>query len=219
MKAILFDWDGTLVDTLDGFYRANRAVMAAFDLPFDEAIYRRHYTPDWRVMYGRLGIPPDRLHEANELWHRSFDRRSDVVALPGARDALARLRAAGLRTGLVTASPRDLVEPQLARLEMIGLLDAGVFGDDLPVHKPDPAPLRRALTDLGLAEHAAEAVYVGDAPDDMRMAVAAGARAVGVVSILGDADDLRAAGASVVAPSVAAWVDRVLGPAPPPTGT
>jgi len=46
MRAILFDWDGTLVDSLGAFQHANAAVMAAFRLPWDEAIYRRHYVPD-----------------------------------------------------------------------------------------------------------------------------------------------------------------------------
>jgi len=55
------------------------------------------------------------------------------------------------------------------------------------------------------------AIYVGDAPDDMRMARAVGARSVGIVSTLGTAADLRAAGAGEVAPSVADWVDGFLG--------
>ena len=72
MQAILFDWDGTLVDSLGAFHRANSAVMASFGLPFDEVVYRRNYAPDWRLMYTRLGVPDDRLDEANELWHATF---------------------------------------------------------------------------------------------------------------------------------------------------
>ena len=48
MKAILFDWDGTLADTLGAIYQANVEVMAALGLPFDPAVYRRHFAPDWR---------------------------------------------------------------------------------------------------------------------------------------------------------------------------
>ena len=61
MQAVLFDWDGTLVDTLGVLYRANVAVSGAFELPFDETLYRRHYAPDWREMYRRLGIPDELL--------------------------------------------------------------------------------------------------------------------------------------------------------------
>lgn len=216
MDAIVFDWDGTLADTLGGLYRANVAVMEAFGLPFDRDVYRRHYAPDWRVMYGRLGIPDHRLDEANELWHRAFDGADPALVFAGVRDGLVRLCAAGYDLGLVTAGVRNVVAPQLERLELAALLPVAVFGDDLPVHKPDPAPLRRALEQLGLADRPEAAAYVGDAPDDMRMAVTVGARAVGIASLLGHPDELRAAGAHEVADSVVSWIDTVLARDPRP---
>ena len=84
MEAILFDWDGTLVDSLGMFHRANASVMEAFGLPFDVVRYRRHYTADWREMYRRLGVPDDRLDEANSLWQTTFGDDGDrVIAVPG----------------------------------------------------------------------------------------------------------------------------------------
>ena len=205
MEAILFDWDGTLVDSLGAFHRANARVMDAFGLPFDEIVYRRHYVPDWRLMYLRLGIPGDRLEEANELWHTTFASGTDVVAFDGVAEALRALRDDGADLGIVTAGDRSIVVPQLERTGLVELLPIRVFGDDLAVHKPDPAPLRRALEMLGLEDRPDAVAYVGDAPTDMRMAVAACCRAVGVMSVLGDPDELRAAGAEEIAPSVAAW--------------
>lgn len=207
MRAILFDWDGTLVDSLGAFQHANAAVMAAFGLPWDEGIYRRHYVPDWRLMYLNLGVPRDRLDEANELWHTTFAGAEDVIAFEGVAGALARLDSAGCGLGIVTAGDRVIVEPQLARTGLGPLLPVRVFGDDLPVHKPDPAPLRRALELLDLVDAADEVAYVGDAPTDMRMARAVGVRAVGIASVVGDPDELREAGADEVAPTVAAWVE------------
>src|SRR5688572_20799034 len=107
MQAILFDWDGTLVDSLGAFHRANATVMASFGLPFDEVVYRRNYVPDWRLMYLRLGVPGDRLDEANEMWHATYAAGADVVAFDGVADALERLRTAGSRLGIVTAGHRD----------------------------------------------------------------------------------------------------------------
>ena len=207
MRAILFDWDGTLVDSLGAFQHANAAVMAAFGLPWDEAIYRRHYVPDWRLMYLNLGVPRDRLDEANELWHTTFAGAEDVIAFEGVAGALARLDAVGCGLGIVTAGDRVIVEPQLARTGLGTLLPIRVFGDDLAVHKPDPAPLRRALELLGLADATDEVAYVGDAPTDMRMARAVGVRAIGIASVVGDPDELREAGADEVASTVAAWVE------------
>jgi pyrophosphatase PpaX len=216
MRAILFDWDGTLVDSLGAFQHANATVMASFGLPWDEAIYRKHYAPDWRQMYTRLGVPPDRLDEANELWHTTFAQAEDVIAFEGVVDALRRLDETGCGLGIVTAGDRFIVEPQLERTGLGTLLPVRVFGDDLAVHKPDPAPLRRALDLLGLDAHPDEVAYVGDAPTDMRMARAVGVRAIGIASVVGDPEELRAAGADEVAPTVAAWVDALVGAAKAP---
>ena len=210
MQAILFDWDGTLVDSLGAFHRANATVMASFGLPFDEVLYRRHYVPDWRLMYRRLGVPGDRLDEANELWHATFATDGDdVIAFDGVAGALGRLRDAGKQLGIVTAGHRAIVVPQLERTGLAELLTTRVFGDDLAVHKPDPAPLRMALELLDLADRPDEVAYVGDAPTDMQMARAVGVRAVGITSVIGDPGELRAAGAAEVAPSVVAWVDDI----------
>jgi HAD superfamily hydrolase (TIGR01549 family) len=214
MRAILFDWDGTLVDSLGAFQHANATVMARFGLPWDEAIYRRNYVPDWRLMYLKLGVPGDRLDEANELWHATFAQAEDVVAFAGVPEALARLDQAGCSLGIVTAGDRVIVEPQLERTGLAGLLPVRVYGDDLPVHKPDPAPLRRALELLGLTAHPSDVAYVGDAPTDMRMARAVGVRAVGIASVVGDPDELIEAGADEVATTVAAWVDAAVAAQP-----
>ena len=86
-----------------------------------------------------------------------------------------------------------------------------VYGDDPFEPKPGPGGLRHALNALGMTGHAAEAAYVGDALDDMRMAVAAGARGIGIRTDLATGAELRAAGASEVAVSVSAWVGGLLG--------
>ena len=118
------------------------------------------------------------------------------LAFPGAEAALERLRDAGATLGIVTAGHREVVEPQLERTGLGRLLPVRVFGDDLPVHKPDPEPLRRALRLAGHGHRPERSIYVGDAPTDMQMAVAVGARAIGIESVLGDPDELRAAGAA-----------------------
>ncbi|HET7026160.1 MAG TPA: HAD family hydrolase [Candidatus Limnocylindrales bacterium] len=211
-SAVLFDWDGTLADSLALFFGANVAVMRELDVPFDEALYRRHYTADWRVAYRRLGVPEERLEEAAERWRRHFDDRViETRPLPGACEAVERLGAAGIAVGIVTAGDRRIVEPQLEAFGLAGIVSAAVYRDDLEATKPDPTPLLRALELLGLDGQPEKAAYLGDAPDDMRMARAVGCRAIGVRSMLADEADLRAAGAQEVTGSVAAWVAGLLG--------
>ena len=210
MEAILFDWDGTLIDTLGALYRANVEVMNALGLPFDEVRYRRHFAPDWRLMYRRLGVPEARLDEANDRWLAAYALGGGSQLFPGVAEGLARLAAHGYTLGLVTAGDRSVVEPQLARLGLATTFAATVFGDEVAAHKPDPGPLLAALGTLGMVDRVDEAAYLGDVPDDMRMARAVGVHAVGIVSALGEHADLIAAGADEVVGSAVEWVDAFL---------
>ena len=211
MDAIVFDWDGTLVDTLPAITRANATVLESYGLTFDPETYRAAYSPDWQEMYVRLGIDRSRMAEAGERWLAAY-----AVEMDGARpmlragEALERLAGAGLAMGLVTAGARSVVEEQLVSTGLGRYLPVRVCAGDLPVMKPHPAPLRKALAELGLAAVPERTAYVGDAQDDMRMARAVGARGVGIVSMLGTREDLLAAGASDVVNSVADWVDGFL---------
>lgn len=215
MKAVLFDWDGTLADSLGALFAANVAVMAAFGLPFDEDLYRRHFAPDWRLMYERLGVPPERLDEANALWTEAYAGGRETDLLPGVLEGLDRLSAAGLRLGLVTAGHREIVEPQLERLDLAARFEVAVFGTDTVEQKPDPRPLRQALAAMAASDRGpidpSDAVYVGDTAEDMAMAVAAGVHAVGIPSRIGSRDVLLEAGAETVVDSVGGWVDVFLG--------
>jgi phosphoglycolate phosphatase-like HAD superfamily hydrolase len=211
MAAIVFDWDGTLVDTLPAILRANIEVLREYRVPFDEARYRAAYTPDWRLMYRRLGVPEAAIEAAGTRWLELFRVTETVLApFPGVGVALGRLAAAGHRMGLVTAGHRWVVEEQLHAFELAELLPVRICGDDPVAPKPDPEPLRKALAELVPGGDPRAAIYVGDAPDDMRMARTTGARGIGIIGTLGDADDLAAAGAGEVWPSVVAWVATYL---------
>jgi len=218
MRAVVFDWDGTLVDTLPAILRANVEVLRHYGLTFDEARYRAAYTPDWRLMYRRLGLPEEALEEAGARWLELYAATGALAPFEGVGGALERLASAGHRLGIVTAGDRAVVEDQLERFELGRLIPIRVCGDDPLPPKPNPEPLRRALQELAAlgADHAPEeATYVGDAPDDMRMARTVGARAVGVEGLLATPDDLRAAGADEVHPSVTAWIAAHLTAGPP----
>ena len=209
VRAVVFDWDGTLVDTLPFMYAATELVMAEFGVAITWDAYRRHFTPDWRMLYRRFQLPEEIIESVGARWWSLYRGREEALLLPGAADALRRLARMGVALAVVTAGRRDSVEPQLERHGLAGLLVARVYGDDPFEPKPGPAGLLHALHTLGLADRAAETAYVGDALDDMRMAVAAGARGIGIRTDLATDVELRDAGASEVAGSVAAWVERL----------
>ena len=99
-------------------------------------------------------------------------------AMPWARRALRDLRRHGVKVGLVTASTRGVVEPNIERLNLAGVFQTAWYSDDVERSKPHPEALIRALDDLGVA--AADTVYVGDTIVDFEMTAAAGATFVAV---------------------------------------
>ena len=209
--AIVFDWDGTLCDSLSAIYEANRVVLEELGLPFDDDRYRAAYVPDWRLMYQRLGVPDDRLEAAGRRWLDLYVVAAEAGLLPGAKDALERLVGAGFVLGLVTAGDRDVVGGQLERFGIGHLITARVYGTDDVASKPHPEPLLRVLQELDRGDRLASARYVGDVPDDMRMARAVGALGIGIESAIGSREVLLEAGASAVYPLVADFVDELLG--------
>ncbi|MDQ7819943.1 MAG: HAD family hydrolase [Armatimonadota bacterium] len=198
-RAVLFDLDGTLLDSLDAHYRVYRRVCARMGVAFDEELYRRHYSPNWYLFYERLGLPRDRWAEADRLWLEHYAQET-VSPRPGADRALRALRAAGRAVGLVTSGDRSRVERDLIRAGWQGVFDVVVCGGDTAERKPHPAPLRRALARLGVAAEAA--AYVGDTLEDVLMGRQAGTVTVAVAGGFAAAEALAASGADVVLPDL-----------------
>jgi phosphoglycolate phosphatase-like HAD superfamily hydrolase len=139
-------------------------------------------------------------------------RNARPRALPGALPALRRLRRRGVRLGLVTASTRSVVEPNLRRLNIGDLFEAARFADDVANGKPHPEALIAALDEMGVAP--ADSVYIGDTVVDLQMASAAGAPFVAVGTTTRP-EAFRAAGADPVWAGIADWTDVLLGPRRP----
>ena len=213
MEAIVFDWDGTLCDSLPAIYEANRQVLEELGLPFDDERYRAAYVPDWRLMYQRLGVADHALDDAGRRWLDLYVEAAEAGLLPRVQESLERLVDAGFVLGLVTAGDRDVVGGQLERFGIGHLIPARVIGTDEIAAKPHPDPLLRVLRELDRAERIGTARYVGDVPDDMRMARAVGAIGIGIESSIGLRETMLEAGAAAVYPRVADFVDDLLGPA------
>jgi len=206
--AAIFDWDGTIVDTLPLIYRANVIVLGELGITMSRAWFRERYTPDWRRSYRELGIPEDLWDRTSSRWAEEMGRMRPK-ALPWARSGLRRLQRNGVRLGLVTASTRGVVEPNLARLNMAGLFETAWYADDVTRGKPHPEALLRALDQLGLA--AGDTVYIGDTTVDLEMARAAGAAFAAVGATTTEAS-FREAGADRVWRGVGEWTDDLLRP-------
>jgi pyrophosphatase PpaX len=168
----LFDFDGTLVDSvaliLDSFRHATATVLGS--VPDDSVLMAGVGTPLREQMQS---FAPDRVDELVEVYREhNVLRHADLLRpYPGVDAMLAGLRRRGCTLGIVTSKMRDAVELG-RRYVPLGDFDVVVTCDDTDRHKPDAAPVLHALAELRAP--AAGAVYVGDAPYDLRAGRAAG---------------------------------------------
>jgi HAD superfamily hydrolase (TIGR01509 family) len=209
LQAVLFDWDGTLVNTAEASYRCYEKLFGSYGIAFDRDAFRRTYSPNWHLTYSALGLAEDRWAEADARWLEHYCEE-EVVLIDGAREALLRVRRAGLRAGIVTSGDRVRVARELDDLAVASLFEVVVCAEDIVYRKPHPEALLLALDKLGVG--AAEAVYVGDSPEDVQMARAAGVLAVGIPGGFPNRDALAAARPEVLEGTLAGALDRVLGP-------
>jgi HAD superfamily hydrolase (TIGR01509 family) len=207
LRAVLFDWDGTLVNTAEASFRCYEKLFGSYGIAFDRDAFRRTYSPNWHLTYSALGLAEERWAEADQRWLGHYCEE-EVVLIEGAREALQRVRAAGLRAGLVTSGDRLRVSRELRDLGVADLFEALVCAEDTVRRKPHPEPLLLALERMRLGP--SDAVYVGDSPEDVQMAQAAGVRTVGIPGGFPNREALEASRPDVLAESLAGALDLVL---------
>ena len=177
LRAVLFDWDGTLLDSFHADANAYAGMFRSLGMRWAPESLLRHYSPDWHNVYRAMRLPVERWPEADRLW-RHFYRSERPLLQPGARQVVQML-AHRFRLGLVSGGSSLRVRSQIHRFGLGPFFEVSVFGDETPRRKPHPLQLQIALGKLGLDP--ACCIYVGDAPEDVRMARRAGVPVVGVV--------------------------------------
>lgn len=180
MTAILFDLDGTLLDTAPDLVGALNRLRIEDGLPaLDYARLRpaASHGSDALLRAGYGSTPAQPGHAGLRERYLAAYRRHlavDTVLFPGMAATLAALDARGIRWGVVTNKPAALTVPLLAALGLAERLCAVVCGDTLAVQKPDPAPLLHACRLAGLDP--AHCWYLGDAARDIEAGRRAGMR-------------------------------------------
>ena len=201
--AIVFDLDGTLVDTVDARIAGWEEVFAEDGIPVTREQLEPMIGMDGRRLAifaaASVGVHVDE-DDAAEIDRRAgalFDRHNrDPRPLSGARSALARLDAAGVTWAIATSSRAEQVTASLAALDL-ATSPRIVDGSSVANAKPEPDLLLKAAEELGVAP--AGCWYVGDSTWDMLAAVAAGMHPVAVLAGAAvDREALEEAGAAVV---------------------
>ncbi|WP_457597168.1 phosphoglycolate phosphatase [Hydrogenimonas sp.] len=189
-RAILFDLDGTLIDSVPDLAAALADTMRALGRePCDEARVREWVGNGARVLVKRAlcgGMEIDEsacagiFDDALATFMRAYEKRmcEKTRLYPEVATTLSRLREKGAKMAVVTNKPGPFVAPILRHLGIEGHFDLIVGGEDLPRKKPDPMPLLHACEKLGVQP--SEAVMVGDSRNDIEAAKRAGMPAVAV---------------------------------------
>jgi phosphoglycolate phosphatase len=207
LRAVLFDWDGTLVDSAERTFRCYRRVFGTYGIAFDHEIFERTYSPDWYRTYADVGLGREHWPEADARWIACYESESSRL-LPRAFASLERLDARGLSLGLVSSGDGARVRREIQGLGLERFFGAVVCGGETARRKPDPEPLLVALARLGLP--AAASAYVGDSPEDVAMARAAGSYTIGVPGGFPNRESLRASRPDLLAASLEEAVDALL---------
>lgn len=177
LRAVLFDWDGTLLNSFHADANAYVQMFRALGISWNLAKLTQHYSPDWHNVYRAAELPMERWTEADRLWRR-FYRLERPQLHTGARHVVQTL-AKRFRLGLVSSGSSLRVRSQVRALGLEPLFAVSIFGDKVPRRKPHPLQLQLAIHELGCDPGCC--IYIGDAPEDVRMARRAGVAVVGVL--------------------------------------
>jgi N-acetyl-D-muramate 6-phosphate phosphatase len=200
IRAVLFDLDGTLIDTAPDLGYALNLQRGRHGLaPLADSVIRPQASHGARgLLQIGFGLNPDDARfaamreEFLELYADNICRHSRPF--PGILDLLAELEARGLKWGVVTNKPARFTEPLMSILDLAERAACIVSGDTCPQPKPHPAPMIAAADLCGAAP--AQCLYLGDAERDIQAANAASMPAlVASWGYLDDADQPHTWGA------------------------
>jgi len=197
VKAVIFDMDGTLIDSVDLHARAWSEALSHFgkQVSFEEA----------RSQIGKGGdqllphfLSEDEVHRIGEqlkeyrsqLFKREY--MAKIRPFPGVRELFTAIRARGQKTALATSSPKDDLQVYKRLVNIEDLVDKEITADDVDKSKPHPDVYQVALDELSVAP--SKAIAIGDSPYDAEAARKAGIRPIGFRCGGFPEADLRAAG-------------------------
>jgi HAD superfamily hydrolase (TIGR01509 family) len=192
LRAVLFDMDGTLVETEQYWGEAMFELAVRLGGRMSDDARARTVGTSLRVsmgvLYADLGVThSEEQLQADARWVE--ERTGELMGAgvswrPGAADLLRDVRGAGLAVALVTTTPRRLADMVLRVIrDDLGAdpFDVTICGDEVPARKPDPAPYRQAMQALGVEP--AECVVVEDSEVGIAAGLAAGVAVLGVPAL------------------------------------
>lgn len=201
-NAVLFDLDGTLVDTAPDMVAVLQVMQASYDLEPIHYDIARAQVSNGAIGLLSIGFPQVEVGFGDDLHLEYLERYAELLCedscvFAGMDALLDQLDDAGCPWGVVTNKPESLTNPLLDALGLAERSACIVSGDSLRVRKPDPAPLLLACDIAGVDAY--RSIYVGDAARDIEAGLRAGMATIAAgYGYITEDDDPREWGADII---------------------
>lgn len=170
ITTILFDWDGTLAETLEVWLQTFKESYASVGLNLEDKQIGSQFG-NWSA-HIELGVKPEDEDVYKQHLEVAYERLDAVQLYDGALAVLTALKEQGYKIGLVSTSNRRMINAALANNRLENIFDLTLAAEDTVKHKPDPEPLFTAIARLGST--VSETIFVGDSDKDTGSATNAG---------------------------------------------
>jgi phosphoglycolate phosphatase len=219
VEAVLFDLDGTLIDSAPIYYQIIDIVFERLGVPpvsrktLQEAMDDGDFDWDYVLPDPMKSRKEELIAEARKIIDDIAPPmfRRQIKLIPGAAEICKKIAAQGMKIGLVTSTPTDYISVKLTPLREAGvenLLQVIITADDVVNKKPHAEPLIKGSKDLSVAiEHC---VYVGDTRVDIRAGNAAGMKTVGVLTGFDDFKALKREKPDAIIDSIAQLDETII---------
>jgi phosphoglycolate phosphatase len=218
VRAVFFDLDGTLLDTIPDLHAAVNAMLADLGrpaLPIEAVgryVGRGAANLVKRALAGSLDAADDDSpapDEALSSFRRHYARENGQRTrfFPGVREGLEAIRAKGLPMAVITNKPEAFTRPLLEMTALAEFFQTVVSGDDLPRRKPDPMPLVWTCGHLGVSP--VDALFIGDSVNDFLAARAACCRVFLLPYGYNEGRDVRELECDAIVPSIVSAAERI----------
>ena len=182
-KAIFWDWDGTLVDSIDFLHGAHNHVRGIFDHPpFTREEFSQYFGQPREKLYREI-YGADKIEEAKKHFETYvFANHHQIKAIDGAKNVLQILHNANVPMGVVTNKKGELVKREITNHGWDNYFAITIGAGEAEADKPSPAPLLLAIEQSGLDISPQDVWYIGDTDNDLGCAETAGAQSIFILN-------------------------------------
>ena len=205
IENLIFDWDGTLVDSAHLGLVAFEKTFSELGITFAHEIYEAKYSPNWYSTYEALGLPKELWQVADDLWIQHYGEQSASL-IEGVGETLLSLRTKGYRLGIVSSGSRSRVCREVEQSVLADGFAVIICNEDIVNKKPHPEGLELAIS--GMNVEPSKCAYIGDAPEDIEMGRRGNVLTIGVRSAYPSSGRVLAAKPDLYLDRIAELVDH-----------